>query len=122
MIWAVGGGWLNKRMGRLQSFAITQQIAPDRRVLIAYAVVMSALSLYTLRLFLWGKVCFIGSDTFYYMSVADNLVDHGSFQDLRTVPAQRLKTPQNGIVLVHALLPEIGFGSEARLATISVFD
>ena len=83
-----------------------------------YVFVLAGLSLYGLGFFLWNRVYLIGSDTFYYLAIADSILESGSFIDQIVVPAQPLKTPQNGVVLFHVIFAGLGLGAEGRLVAI----
>jgi len=80
------------------------------------------MSIYALVFFLRHKVYLIGSDTFYYVSIADSIIQSGSALDLTFIPAQSLKTIQNGIVIFHILLSALGLGPESRLVSIVVIN
>ena len=69
-------------------------IKTKRTLLAVYGIGVSAISVYALFFFLRHKVYLIGSDTFYYMSIADSILQSGSALDLTSIPAQPLKTPQ----------------------------
>ena len=92
------------------------------RALAGYVVVLGGISIYALVFFLTNKIYLIGSDTFYYMSIADSIVESGSALDLTSTPAQPLKTPQNGVVLFHVVLSRLGLGAEGRLISIVVIN
>ena len=83
-----------------------------------YVVGLFGISIYALLFFLGHKIYLIGSDTFYYMSIADGIRQTGSVAALSSDPALPLKTPQNGIVMFHLWLSQLGFGAENRLVTI----
>ena len=111
--------WAGRVTG-LRAVATDPTALPSRNVIIAYVAALVGLSVYSLAFFLWYKIYLIGSDAYYYMSIADSFVNTGRFLDLSSFPTQPLKTPQNGIISVHALLSWAGFGPEGRLASISI--
>ena len=83
-----------------------------------YMGVALVLSLCGLVYFLGHKVFLIGSDTYYYMSIADSLLAEGTLRDFTVVPERPVKTPQNGIVLVFALLSSLGISHQAQLILV----
>ncbi len=108
------------RVTGFKAVAADPTALPSRNVIIAFAAALVGLSVYSLAFFLWHKIYLIGSDAYYYMSIADSFVATGSFLDQSSFPTQPLKSPQNGIVSVHVLLSWLGFGPEGRLASISI--
>ena len=90
--------------------------------MIGYVILLSGLSLCALAFFLINRVYLIGSDTFYYMSIADSVLQNGTLSDLTSVPAQALKTTQNGVVFFHVVLSRLGMGPEGRLISIVVIN
>ena len=80
------------------------------------------LSLYSFYFFISNKIYLIGSDAFYYISIADSILQYGKFEVITTVPAGSLKSPQNGIVFVHVILSLLGIGSKGRILTIVFFN
>ncbi len=65
-------------------------------------------SLYSFYFFLNNKVYLIGADTYYYMSIADSILQYGRMENLNSIPSTPIKTPQNGIVFVFAFLSLLG--------------
>jgi hypothetical protein len=111
--------WAGRVTG-LRTLATDPTALPSRNVIIAYVAALVGLSVYSLVFFLSHKIYLIGSDAYYYMSVADSFANTGRFLDLSSFPTQPLGSPQNGIVSVHALLSWAGFGPEGRLASIAI--
>lgn len=105
----------------IEGFAIRDAVT-TRTLLVLYLIVVVGLSLYGLGFFLWNRVYLIGSDTFYYLAIADTLLKSGSFIDEIVNPAQPLKTPQNGVVLFHVIFSSLGLGAEGRLVAIVVLN
>ncbi|SVD90008.1 uncharacterized protein METZ01_LOCUS442862, partial [marine metagenome] len=69
-----------------------------------------------------NKVFLIGSDTYYYMAIADSILKYGEMRDITAIPSFPVKSPQNGIVFIHVILSFIGIGSKARILIIVVFN
>ena len=69
-----------------------------------------------------NKVFLIGSDAFYYMSIADSIVNYGEIRDITTIPSWPVKTPQNGIVFIHVILSLIGIGAKGRILSIIIIN
>ena len=76
------------------------------------------LSLYSLYFFISNKYYLIGSDAFFYMSVADSLIQNGEMKDIVQIPSALLRTPQNGIVFIHALLSLLGLSNNQHVIPI----
>ena len=93
-----------------------------RALLVVYGICVVGISVYALIFFLRYKVYLIGSDTFYYMSIADSIRQSRVVMDITSIPAQPLKTTQNGIVLFHIVLSALGLGPESRLVSIVVIN
>ena len=110
-------GW-----GNLLEVGVDVRVEHKRLLLAAYAAGIVAMSVYSLVFFLQNKVYLIGSDTFYYMSIGDSIVQSGSVLDITAIPAQPLKTPQNGIVLLYTILSALKVAPESRLVTIVVIN
>lgn len=90
-------------------------------VVFAMAFIVTV-SLYSLAFFLSNRIYLVGSDIFYYLSIADSILDTGKALVPTTDPASALKTPQNGIVLIHLILAKLGLGAERRLVSITVIN
>ena len=71
-------------------------------------VIASIVSLYSFYFFLSNKVYLIGSDTYYYMSIADSIIQSGKMENLNSIPSTPIKTPQNGVAFIFALLSLLG--------------
>ncbi len=98
----------------LASFLLLNKIS--RFVIIAGLFI----SLYSFFFFMSNKIFLIGSDAFYYMSIADSIVKYGEMRDITAIPSFPVKTPQNGIVFVHVILSLLGIGAKGRVLTIVV--
>jgi len=71
-------------------------------------ITASIVSLYSFYFFLSNKVYLIGSDQYYYMSIADSIIESGKMENITSIPSKPIKTPQNGIALVYVLLSLLG--------------
>ena len=71
-------------------------------------VIASIVSLYSFYFFLSNKVYLIGSDTYYYMSIADSIIQSGKMENLNSIPSTPIKSPQNGVAFIFALLSLLG--------------
>ena len=80
------------------------------------------ISFYSFFFFMSNKVFLIGSDAFYYMSIADSIVKYGEMRDITAIPSFPVKSPQNGIVFIHVILSLTGIGAKARILTIVVIN
>ena len=80
------------------------------------------LSFYSFYFFMSNKIYLIGSDAFYYMSIADSIVKYGEMKVITAIPSSPVKTPQNGIVFVHVILSILGIGAKGRMLTIVVIN
>jgi len=59
-------------------------------------------------------------DAYYYSAVADGFVDDGSWSNKVTSPPSNLRTPQNGIIVLNALLKNLGANDiESRLEILA---
>ena len=76
-------------------------------------ITASIVSLYSFYFFMSNKVYLIGSDAYYYMSIADSIIQNGEMRDLTFVPSRPIKSPQNGIAFVHVLLSLLGLSHKA---------
>ena len=72
-------------------------------------ITASIVSLYSFYFFLSNKVYLIGSDQYYYMSIADSIIESGKMENITSIPNKSIKSPQNGIALVYVLLSLLGF-------------
>ena len=66
------------------------------------------ISFYSFVFFLLNKVFLVGSDAFYYMSIADSVLQSGKMENLTSTPSTPIKSPQNGIVFLYVLLSLLG--------------
>ena len=78
------------------------------------------ISIYSFYFFMSNKVYLIGSDVYYYMSIADSIIENGEMKDITTIPSRPVKTPQNGIAFVHVILSLLGIGAREKILTIVV--
>lgn len=60
----------------------------------------------------------LGSDMFYYLSIADSLLSSGHFYDLTSVNISPVLTPQNGLPILLAFLKFFGVGNYSALIII----
>ena len=91
-------------------------------LLIIYVAGLTSISLYAFLFFVINRVYLIGSDAFYYMSIGDSILQIGSALDMTSIPAQPLKTTQNGVVFFHLLFAQLGVGPEGRLLCIAILN
>jgi len=94
----------------------------QKSLLIGFGVGVFAISIYALLFFLHQKGYLTAKDQFYYLSIADSILQSGEVLDITQVPAKPVLTPQNGIVLVFLGLASLGLGLEGRLAGISIIN
>ncbi len=80
------------------------------------------ISFYSFFFFLSNKIFLIGSDAFYYISIADSIVKYSEMRDITAIPSWPVKTPQNGIVFIHVILSLIGIGAKGRILSIVVIN
>ena len=93
----------------------------DRLQILILAVAF-VVSMYSFYFFMNNKVYLIGSDVFYYMSIADSILEYGEMRDITAIPSFPVKSPQNGIVFVHVILSLFGLGAKGRILTIVVIN
>ena len=62
------------------------------------------------------------NDTFYYLSIADNMIANHTFLDGTTIPAGPIVTPQNGIVFIFFLFRKCGFSHQTCIDMILVIN
>jgi len=93
----------------------------DRLQILILAVAF-VVSMYSFYFFMNNKVYLIGSDAFYYMSIADSILEYGEMRDITAIPSFPVKSPQNGIVFVHVILSLFGLGAKGRILTIVVIN
>ena len=83
-------------------------ISQNRKIIISlFLLIASLISIYSLYYFWVNKVYFIGSDTYYYWSIADSYVNNGRFMDTTIIPHEPILTTQVGIVFIHLVLSKI---------------
>jgi len=80
------------------------------------------ISFYSFFFFMSNKIYLIGSDAFYYISIADSIVKYSEMEDITTIPSFPIKTPQNGIVFLHVILSLLGISAKGRILTIVVIN
>lgn len=90
---------------------------------INYAIITVSvlISFYSLYYFISNKIYFIGSDAYYYWSIADSFLKHGVLMDITIVPNGLLRTPHIGMVFIHVFLSLINIQSEDRFLFVSIF-
>lgn len=100
-----------------------RRVAENPRVILAlYGLVVMAISIYSLVFFLTNRVYLISSDSIYYISIADSILETGSVLDLTSVPAMPPVTPQNAIVYIHVFMASIGLELETRMIVLVVIN
>ena len=83
--------------------------SPTYRLILTFSIILPiVLSIWSLYFFLDNKIYLIGSDAFYYKSISDSILQFGEFQDITQKDPISVKTPQNGIVIIHLILALIG--------------
>jgi len=85
-------------------------------------ILACAVSFYSFYFFLSNKIYLIGSDAFYYISIADSIIQNGELRNISSIPSTPVKTPQNGIVFVHVILSLIGLAAESRVLAIVIIN
>lgn len=108
-------------MGQFISI-INQESKSIRMLILTILSTATLLSLYSFYFFLANKVYLIGSDAFYYMSIADSILINGEVKIFSTIPSFPPKSPQNGIAFVHVILSILGIASKDRILTIVVIN
>ena len=103
------------------SCIINQESKNTRISIVIILFVGTLLSFYSFYFFLSNKIFLIGSDAFYYLSIADSILNNGEVKTLSTIPSYPVKSPQNGIVFVHMILSLLGIGAKGRILSIVVF-
>jgi len=68
------------------------------------------------------RLFYIGSDIYYYLSLADSFLKNRLLLDITKIPAQPVKTPQNGIVLWFILLKTWGVGDYQIIRLTSIIN
>ena len=97
-------------------------ILQNRKIIISLLILITSLiSIYSLYFFCVNKVYFIGSDAYYYWSIADSFVKNGRFMDITIIPHEPIRTTQMGIVFIHLVLSKIGVIGESRFIFIMLF-
>ena len=80
-------------------------ILQNRKIIISLLMLITSLiSIYSLYYFWIYKVYFIGSDAYYYWSIADSFVKNGRFMDITIIPHEPTRTTQVGIIYFHLVL------------------
>lgn len=83
--------------------------------------IAGAISLYSLFYFIDNKIYFIGSDAYYYWSVADSIAKTGRYLDTTIIPYEPIRTTQIGIIFFHQLFGNMGINGELRFVVIAYF-
>ena len=52
------------------------------------------------------------------MGIGDSIIQNGEMKNITSIPSQSVKTTQNGIAFLHAILSWIGLSPEGRIFTI----
>jgi len=92
------------------------------KISIAIILIGLFVSFYSFFFFMSNKIFLIGSDAFYYISIADSIVKYSEMRDITAIPSWPVKTPQNGIVFIHVILSLIGIGAKGRILSIVVIN
>jgi len=94
-------------------------ITKNKKIIIPILLLIASLiSIYSLYYFWIYKVYFIGSDAYYYWSIADSVAKNGRFMDTTVMPHELTKTTQLGIVFIHLVLSKFGVIGESRFIFI----
>ena len=64
----------------------------------------------------------IPTDTYYYIALADSLLQNKELLDLTTIPPNPLVTYQNGVPFVYAILKGAGLDNLAAMKVFSLFN
>lgn len=88
------------------------------KTIVWICVIFSLLSLYH---FFSKKLFYIGSDTFYYLGLAESFIKTGKMQDITTVPPGSISSPQLGIVFIFSFLRLLNLSPDAILKIVSFF-
>ena len=67
-----------------------------------------------------GEYVFAGSDPYYYISIADGLLEGGPLAVRTSEPSHPVLTPQNGMVIVYALLRSLGLGAVGSVLAVTL--
>jgi len=81
-------------------------------------VLNATFALASLIYFYSNKYFFVGSDIYYYLSLADNLIEKGVLLNITSIPPLPIASPQNGIVFIMFLLKKINFSDFQIIITI----
>ena len=94
-------------------------ITQNKNIIISLLLLIASLiSIYSLYYFWIYKVYFIGSDAYYYWSIADSGAKNGRFLDTTVIPHELIRTTQLGIVFIHLILSKFGVTGESRFIFI----
>jgi len=80
------------------------------------------ISIYSLYFFMSNKIYLIGSDAFYYMSIADSILESGEVRYIGSIPSMLPRFPQLGIVFVHILLSWLGLSNNDHIIPIVILN
>ena len=89
---------------------------------LALIILSVFISVYSFYFFIANKIFLVGSDAFYYMSIADSLIKQGEFKDITTIPNTSVATPQNGIVIIHVVLSLLGLSNANHMIPIVIIN
>jgi len=90
-----------------------------KSIILIFALLTSLCSLF---FFIANRTFLIGSDAFYYMAIADSLLQSGEFKDITEIPSIGVKTPQNGVVLIHIVLSLLGISPKGHIYIIVILN
>lgn len=91
---------------------------PRRAAILAYAALVVALSLWGVFYFVEQNAHLVGNDHIYYISIAESLLEHGTFEDRTISPPRPVRTPQNGVVAIYAAFFALGASREQAILAL----
>jgi len=97
-------------------------LARERPIAVSIVAVAAVLSVASFAFFLANRMYLVGSDTFYYIAIADSIHETGQTLDITSDPPLLLKTPQNGVVALYFAMSAIGIRGEAALIALTVLN
>ena len=98
-------------------------ILDNKKIIISLLLLIASLtSIYSFYYFWVNKVYFIGSDAYYYWSIADSVTKNGRFMDTTVIPHELVRTTQLGIVFIHSILSKFGINGESRFIFIMILN
>ena len=72
--------------------------------------------------FYLNRYYFVGSDVYYYLSLADSLIKNGYLSNLTSSPPSQIVSPQNGIVFLMAGFKNLGLSNFQVITTIPIIN